>query len=216
MAPLLSVCIPTLDANNGRAARLVASAEKHTQLDSRAWEVVVEDCHGELRGYTEPMNRAMERAKGRFLLSVNDDVVLADGWFQPLLMALALGQLRSTGRPWCATPDATHTDGPQVFHPWCMLWRRESWVEIGGLDEQFVLWCSDIDIARRLVDAGHPPVKVKLPNAVTHELNATTSEHPELGQVCMGDLDRFRAKWGTSAEDEKHRLAALDFAPDRG
>lgn len=211
MQPQLSVCIPTLDRHNGRADRLLESVARCTP-PGVSWEAVVEDCHGELRGYTEPMNRAMERAHGRYLLAVNDDVELADGWFSWLLSPL-IGHRRSV---WCTTPDATHTDGPQVFHPWCMLWREESWREIGGLDEQFVLWCSDIDLARRLVDAGRPPVKVQLPCAVTHELNATTSEHPSLGQVCVEDLARFRAKWGVDAEAEKHRLAALDFATDRG
>ena len=110
---------------------------------------------------------------------------------------------------WCATPDGSHTDGPQVFHPYAMFWRASAWAAIGGLDEQFVLWCSDIDIARRLVDAGHPPVKVKLLHPIIHALNATTELHPDLGHVCVGDLERFRQKWGVDAESEKHRLAAL-------
>jgi hypothetical protein len=60
------------------------------------------------------------------------------------------------------------------------------------------------------MDAGHPPVKVPLLNPVTHQLNATANERPELGPICVEDLARFHAKWGISAEDEKHRLAALN------
>lgn len=198
--PEISVCIPTLSRGNGRADRLIASIEAYTgHLD---YEIVVADCGGETLGYTAPQNSAMTEGRAEVLVAVNDDVEVSPGWIDPLLLAIDCGA-------WCATPDATATDGPQVFHPWLAAWSREGWEEIGGLDEQFVLHGSDIDIARRLVDAGHPPVKVLLPNPVRHELNATTAEHPELGRVCVEDLARFHAKWGTAAEDEKHRLAAL-------
>lgn len=200
--PLLSVCVPTLDYISARTRAFEHAVVANTPI-LLPYETVVADCEGELLGYTKPMNAAMAAARGEFLAALNDDVEVAPGWAEALLEPFANPDV------WCVTPDATHTDGPQVFHPWCMFWRAEAWRELGGLDERFVLWGSDIDIARRLIDAGHPPVKVSLTVPVRHELNATSREHVELGPISAADLERFRAKWGTSAEEEKHRLTAL-------
>jgi GT2 family glycosyltransferase len=170
------------------------------------YEIVVVHCGGRVRGYTAPMNQAMRAARGEFLLALNDDVEVSDGWIDPLLEQARAGV-------WACTPDMTHTDGPQVFAPYCLLLRREALEELGGLDERFVLWASDIDLARRLIEAGHPPVKVLLPNPITHTVGATGAENPELaaelGRICLEDLDRYRAKWSVGANDDKGRMALL-------
>lgn len=196
--PVLSVCIPTLDMGSGRAQRLIDSITRWTTV---SYEICVADCHGELRGYTAPMNEAMFKGRGQYLAAINDDVVVAENWFQKLREPLGAGA-------WCSTPDATHLqDGHQVFAPWLMLWERMAWYFMNGLDPRFSHWCSDIDIARRLVDRGNPPVKVFI-EGVTHELNAS-SHDPALGAICNADLQLFYEKWGVDAEQEKHRLAAL-------
>ncbi len=166
------------------------------------FEIVIADCEGELLGYTRPQNEAMAAAQADLLLAVNDDVEVATGWFEPLAKAVRAGA-------WCATPDMTHTDGPQVFHPYCSLWSREGWREVGGLDNRFVFWASDIDIARRLIDAGHPPAIVPLPESIRHQTGATATETRNaewMHETTRADLDRFREKWGVDAEQEKYRL----------
>ncbi|HKT82954.1 MAG TPA: glycosyltransferase, partial [Solirubrobacterales bacterium] len=37
----------------------------------------------------------------------------------------------------------------------CFVVRRETWEEMGGFDEGFFLWYEDVDLARRLHDAGY-------------------------------------------------------------
>lgn len=194
--PDLSIGIATLRGYD-RLTRLLRSIEAHTPVN---YEVVIVDSGSEARGYTTPMNQALRAARGKFLLALNDDIEVAEGWIEPLLEQARAGI-------WACTPDMTHTDGPQVFAPYCLLLRRDAFEELGGFDEQFVLWASDIDLARRLIEAGHPPIKVMLPVPIVHELNATTGEHPELGSVCSEDLERYRQKWGVSAEEDKHRMA---------
>ena len=204
--PTVAICCPTFDARSTRAAEWISAVNEHTTISYRT---VIGDCEGALLGYTRPMNAAMSAAieTGKhvpYLVAMNDDVHVTPGWLEMLLDPL-IHELDV----WCVTPDARHTDGPQVYHPWCMAWRTEAWQTIGGLDEQFVIWGSDIDLARRLVDAGHPPLKVPLPFPLAHALNATSQEHPELGPIAVADLDRFVQKWGVTAESEKYRLAAL-------
>ncbi len=203
--PQVAVCAPSYDAESLRTQRWRDAVIAHSDPILVRW--VIADCQRELAGYTRPMNLAVRAALETcpgvpYVAALNDDVEVADGWLAPLLAALDKGA-------WCATPDATHTDGPQVFHPYCMVWTSVAWQYVGGLDERFVIHGSDIDVARRLVDAGHPPVKVRLPAYVRHQLNATTEEHPAMGPIAAQDLARYEAKWGISAEEDKHRLAAL-------
>jgi GT2 family glycosyltransferase len=174
-----------------------------------AWEAVVVECGNQVRGYTAPQNQAVRAARAPYVALMNDDVEVTPGWIQPLLQAL------DGGAP-CASPDMTHTDGPQVYAPYCVIWRHDVWDELGGMDEQFVHWCSDIDIARRLTDTGRLPVRVRLPQAIVHHLDKPRIPEVEatIGQIVVQDLDRYRHKWGISAEQDKVRLRDLVWSPD--
>jgi N-acetylglucosaminyl-diphospho-decaprenol L-rhamnosyltransferase len=44
---------------------------------------------------------------------------------------------------------------PEWLSGACLLVRRSALAEIGGLDERFFLYCEDIDLCRRLREAGH-------------------------------------------------------------
>lgn len=195
--PVLSICIPTLDAGEPYQ-RCTQSIREHTgHVDYEIVTVI----GGGLRGYTQPMAQAMRAARGWYLLALNDDVEVAAGWIDPLLEQARAGA-------WCTTP-AEDQNGPVLlFAPHCMLWHADAWRAIGGLDERFRHWASDIDLARRLHEAGHPPVLVPLPEPVRHQVSAS-SHGPELGRICMEDLDRYQQKWGVSAEHDKHGLAEL-------
>jgi hypothetical protein len=204
--PLLSICIPTLNAGEPYR-RLVASIRAHT---SHIDHEIVTVISGAVTGYTAPQNEAMSAGRGEFLVAMNDDVEVAPGWIDPLL---AHAQIWTPGAgpeavcAWCVTPAEDQTGPVLLFAPHCMLWRADAWREIGGLDERFVHWASDLDLAMRLYQAGHPPVLVSLPEPVRHEVSATS--RPELGPICMADLNRFRAKWGVDTETAKHRMAEL-------
>lgn len=202
--PEVSVCIPSYVVDPLKQRVVLNAIEEHT--GNYAVEVVVADCQGQLRGYTAPQNEAMAAARANVLVAMNDDVIVCRGWLDPLLQGL------SETSAWCATPDQTHTDGPQVFAPYCMAWKREGWEALDGLDERFKWWCSDIDIARRMMDAGHPPIRMMLPVPGIAHLSGVTATGPQqapLIEMALQDLDRFREKWGVTAEQEKHRLAAL-------
>jgi GT2 family glycosyltransferase len=42
----------------------------------------------------------------------------------------------------------------------CFVMRRDTWEAAGGFDEKFFLWYEDVDLARRLIDAGRQNVVV--------------------------------------------------------
>lgn len=200
--PLISVCVPTYDGNSDSLDSLISSLFKHTSVSI---EVIVVDCEKENLGYTKPQNLAMKNATTDILIASNDDVIVHEGWLQPMLNML------NVSGAWCVTPDMTEFDGPQVFAPYFMMWHRWTWEGIGGLDEQFVNWCSDIDIAYRLVELGKPPIRVRLPEAIEHVPGGTSRSNPEMVEQwnarCLEDLILFKRKWGIEAEEAKHELA---------
>lgn len=200
--PLVSICVPTLRDWSPHLMRLVESLDCHTWHVDR--ELIIVSGSGTVRGYTAPMNQALRAAQGEYLLALNDDVEVSEGWLDPLLA-------EATSGTWAVTPDMSHTDGPQVYAPYCLLLRREALARVGELDEQFVLWGSDIDYARRLIEAGHPPVKVKLPNPIIHHVGETSAANPDLNlsRIQLEDIDRYQAKWGINCEQDKGRMALL-------
>lgn len=59
----------------------------------------------------------------------------------------------------------------------CMLFRKTAFDEIGGFDESFFMYAEDVDICRRLAEAGW--VRIYEPAArVTHVQGVSSSRHP--------------------------------------
>lgn len=198
--PEVSICIPTV----GNWPDLIwntALIADHTPVD---YELIVVDNGSRPRGFPVPMNQAMRAARGRVIIGLNDDCEVTPGWVEPLIAAIDAGA-------WMASPDQTSTDGNQCFCGWCVAFAREAlWIEDLWYDEQFGVWCTDVDLAKRLHTAGHPPVRVALPVPLKHKLNGTTSRadvRDLIADECATDLDRYEAKWGTRAETDKFALA---------
>lgn len=209
--PEVSICIPTLGIDLGPLAKLRASIARHTPL---SYEVIIVDSGGTVRGFPVPMNQALRAARARTVVGLNDDCEVTEGWIEPLVDAVRAGA-------WVASPDQTSTDGNQCICGWCVAFDRFAlygsedadlapWESGLFYDEQFGIWATDVDLCKRLAEAGHPPVRVAIPNPLRHQLNATTSR-PEvqdfINDEAVVDLDRYEAKWGTRAEADKHALA---------
>jgi GT2 family glycosyltransferase len=198
--PTVSICIPTLRGYSNLLA-LLQSIERHTHVD---YEVVIVDSGSRVRGFPVPMNQAMRAARGRVIVGLNDDVEVTPGWIEPLVAAIDAGA-------WMVSPDQTSTDGNQCFCGWCVAFSRTAlWCEDLWYDEQFGIWCTDVDLAKRLHEAGHPPVRVAIPEPLRHALNATTSQpavQDVINDEAVADLDRYERKWGSRAETDKHALA---------
>ncbi len=198
--PEVSICIPTLRGYDNLLA-LLRSIEAHTPVD---YEVVIVDSGSRVRGFPVPMNQAMRAARARVIVGLNDDVEVTPGWIEPLVAAIDAGA-------WVASPDQTSTDGNQCICGWCVAFNQHA-LKINWLyyDERFGIWCTDVDLCKRLHADGHPPVRVAIPEPLRHQLNATTSQ-PEVQDVindeAVADLDRYERKWGSRAETDKHALA---------
>lgn len=197
--PLLSICIPTLRGYDHLLACL-RSIEAHTPVD---YEVVIVDSGSRTRGYTVPMNQALDAARGRVVMALNDDVQVTPGWCQPLI------DEAESGTPVCF-PDQSIYEGTQCITGACMVFRSDFLRDWGGFDQQYTLWCSDIDLCRYLHNIGLPPKRVAIPMPLIHEIGATQTRPDVQGLLddeAAADLVRYEAKWGTSPLTDKFALA---------
>lgn len=85
----------------------------------------------------------------------------------------------------------------------CMMFRRSAFDEVGGFDESFFMYAEDVDLCRRLRDAGWSTLYVPAARVV-HVQGVSTSRHPYRMIVAHHrSLFRFAAM---TARDQRDRI----------
>ncbi len=197
--PLLSLCVPTLRGYD-QLLRLLRSIEQHTPFDH---EVIIVDSGSRTRGYPVPMNQALDSARGRVVMALNDDVQVTPGWAAPLIDEAL------SGTPVCF-PDQSSLEGLQCITGACIVFRDDFLRDWRGFDERYTIWCSDIDLCKYLDDIGMPAKRVAIPIPLVHEIGATQNRPDMKGVLddeAVMDLARYRDKWGTDPLQDKFALA---------
>ena len=161
-------------------------------------------------GWVGGCNYGLERAKGDYLLLLNDDVTVTDGWLGRLL-----GTLDRFPEVGLVGPVTNFAAGPQqvdvgyeptehwgetqeveVLIGFCILFRREVYERIGGLDERFGLGCyDDNDLCLRAALAGYK-LRIVRDCWVHHEGHATFRElGVDLNDTLTENRAKFCDKW---------------------
>jgi glycosyltransferase involved in cell wall biosynthesis len=191
----LSIVVPTLDAAGERTRRCIRAAQTNTAVDH---ELIVIDNGAPPQGFTAPVNAGLRAARGRYLLVLNDDVELLQGWWEPLRAALDDG---------AAVVFPETIDGPMRhdFAAWCFALTRETLERFAVADGEFldpdlVVWYQDTDLLERLRQARTPPRHVP-ESRIRHLLSATVnSDEPALrtwvAHQVVADKAAFEAKHG--------------------
>jgi len=178
------------------------------------------------RGFAAGCNQGLQASCGRYLVLLNNDTIVTSGWLEGLIT----WSLRNWPRvglvgpvtsfpPYQSVPvDYRSPEELQAFAAerrqtfagqalqvqrlcgFCLLFRREVWEKLGGLDERFGLGnMEDDDLGVRAMEAGFDLVKA-LDVFIHHHGNRTFKG---LGIDVQAQLrrnfEKFRAKWG-----EKH------------
>src|SRR6188768_26886 len=143
------------------------------------------DLSGENLGYGRAANRALRGGGGELICVSNADVVAEPGALAALAAVAAEPRAGMVGPVFGGGTDRYHAALPgtttmlarifagsfgerpqpspapggvvEVGQPSgaCFIVRRETWEAMGGFDEGFFLWYEDVDLARRLHDAGY-------------------------------------------------------------
>ena len=231
-APVVSILVPVF--NNARlTAECLLSVQRHTD-SSIPYEVILADdastdCTQELFSrvpgliyrrnadnlhFLRSCNAAAAAARGEFLLLLNNDVQVTEGWLPPLVEAFRAdarcgavgpriiypsGHLQEAGVR--IEPDASSTmlglnDDPSLVRygfnrrvDYCsgaaLMFRRSTWEALGGFDESLApAYCEDMEICLRLRDTGQEIWYVAA-STVVHHLSRTTAAEGNEGKLAM-------------------------------
>ncbi len=172
------------------------------------------------QGYASNNNRAARLARGEVLCLLNNDTVLLPGWLEPMLHTLraapraalvgniqrepASGLIDHAGVVFNLRGNPIHfgkdTAVPPDTEPWtrwpavtaaCCLIRRDLFLEIGGLDEQFQNGFEDVDFCLRAGELGWRHY-VANESIIYHHISASPGRRAHE----VANLLRYRARWG--------------------
>lgn len=162
-----------------------SSPDQRAQLERERPEGVVLELLGENAGYGRAANLALAAGEAGLVCVSNADLVPEPGALAALAALAADPGTGMVGPAFGVDPDPYHSalpTGPQMLgrivagsfnRPGipepapgeivevgqpsgaCFAVRRAVWEELGGFDEGFFLWYEDVDLAKRLHDAGY-------------------------------------------------------------
>lgn len=204
-APELSVTMPVWSRTEELAAMAAETVDRVWEVARVATEVVIvdngspvprpmrgrvyrfESNHGVAAGW----NIGVALTRAPFVVVLNSDCLVEDGWDEALLDALSIKRR-------IAFPYTDHRDGRGFRRPdqagtagWCFGMTRETYDEIGPFDERFTpAYCEDTDYWHRAWDLGVELTPV--PDArVTHARRTSAEADP--GSRLLGH--RFIYGW---------------------
>lgn len=160
-------------------------------------------------GFPAACNRGVEQATAKYLCLLNNDAeIVTESWATRLIDTLEDMGAMLIG-PWTDQLDyaPTKPGAPcesEILYFFCVLLRRQTWLDIGPLDEQFGLGnYDDVDYCKRVMDAGG---KIVLDPGVycKHKAHATFDRLPEgmFQALLWTNAEKYFAKYHQN-EDER-------------
>jgi N-acetylglucosaminyl-diphospho-decaprenol L-rhamnosyltransferase len=126
----------------------------------------------------------------------------------PTIRGILFDQIRPRECRKYITPQPTSRQEVDWATGACLLFTRKAFESVGGFDEKCFLYAEEVDMQRRLKDAGH---QIWFnPNAqVTHHAPAALHPNPQIKRYAARGLLRYFAKHGTPSQLLAYRLLAL-------
>lgn len=190
-----SFVIPTFN-NYDKLAECIQSIKDHAE---EPYEIIIMDNGSHPLGYVDPVVRGANAARGDLICVVNDDALVGPGFLPPLVDAAYTHHIFS---PWAEDEEHAPLLG------WFLCFSRWGWHTF-GLDTRFKVWCSDIDLFRRMKEAGMEFHKVK-ESVVYHPEYSVTCSMPSIQDIIvpwqLQDIEKYKQKWGTDPNKDKNGL----------
>lgn len=146
-------------------------------------------------GYSKAVNKALRASTGDILIVGNNDLTFPRKWLKQLVRALEEGFDIATC--WTSDQDVKLEDRIEENAKFGSIFamKREVYEKLGGFDEQFRGYFSDLDYRKRAMDAGFKIGK-DLNLVIKHKAKATYKEIDAKDEEYLTASRLFEAKWG--------------------
>lgn len=164
-------------------------------------------------GVTKAWNQGIRMSIGEYIVLLNNDVQVFDGWLSGLKEALDKGgydlvmahPMYSKTEPFARAIESKRIaqkfqqpNAPALFSTFkdfsCVMFKRSLIDEIGMFDEQFFNYASDSDFFKRMEASGKKWACAEYV-ATSHISDATGFSMPDTAKIMDQDKERYSLKW---------------------
>lgn len=144
--------------------------------------------------YTVNVNAGLRAATGEVIIVGNNDLVFSNGWLDELLRPLGDYDIVTC---WTSDQEVTLEDRIENDAKFGSIFamKRQVYETLGGFDEQFGGYFSDLDYRRRAIDAGFRIGK-NLNMVIDHEAKTTYKQTDPDDEEYHRSMRLFEAKYG--------------------
>jgi glycosyltransferase involved in cell wall biosynthesis len=208
--PELSIVIPTVDVLSVRVRECIDAVRSNTDAEH---EIVLVENRSPPQGYTAPVNAGIRAAQGQYVVVLNDDVQMLEGWWPPMRKALDEGALVSFA-------DFGGFPKSDLFAAPCIALSREALAECSYspgafLDPRFKVWFQDLDLLLRLCEMKRPPIPVASPFQGKWATTVKSLDDPEMAawvrDQIAADMQAFSDKWSGGRRAPRARAILAPF-----
>ena len=226
--PFLQRCLATL-ATTTTLPHEISIVDNHSTDDSAAWLHSLNAPHtrvifnSENRGYAAACNQGLARATGRYLVTMNADVITPLNWANrliwhlkqhPLTLMVGPKSLGIGGKQW-AGPQAFSRHLPAADRKFAALYARQSQrakfligclvlfdrrlpAKIGPFDEKLALGADDFDLALRIREKGYQ-LRIACDVLIEHTVHASFDRSDPVvnEKLATASWAHFNRKWAS-------------------
>ncbi len=207
-----TIIILTANASSEHTKKTIECVEKFTKLP---YELFVLRDEREHFGFSRDNNRLMKIAEGKYVILLNDDCFVGEGWLEKMISAAESnskiglvgaelhrsgGEVHTYGKPFDFGEGFLRSNFTKIFEhldlydDWIafalVLVKREVIQKIGYLDETFILGFEDNDFCFRVRSAGFQIVYADVD--ATHLTNVSSKSFANTTKMVRGFLVFYR------------------------
>ena len=205
-------CIGSVHEHTTKPYELIivdnGSTIKPPQLDAYNCDKVI--VNEENKGIAYAWNQGIRMSSGEYVCLLNNDAMVFDNWLEDLQEALGQVDLVAAtpmyGEPFSRAREATRKrslwEGKPIEESFsdfkdfaCVLTKKELFGEVGLFDEQFFMYCEDLDLYKRMEQAGKKYASTKKVN-IYHIIGATSLTNPKTAEIMNESKEKYNRKWG--------------------